>query len=139
MGRIRVYVKQGKTNVVKARDHPPEDSERSAYWDDYHSKRREGEDSRSNPDELEHCFENLLWPTKQTKHSELELDVLEELRGFDFSKILTPQESKILTFIVIENKSVGEIRHATGLSRQRIHQMLKAIGGKVRKHLDITT
>lgn len=137
MGRIRVYVKQGKTNVIQSRDHPPDDTERSAYWDDYHKKKREGEDTRSNPDELEYCFENLLWPTKQTKNSELELDVLEELRGFDFSKLLTPQESKILTLIVIEGKKVGEIQHATGLSRQRIHQTIKRIGEKIRQHLQM--
>lgn len=137
MGRIRVYVKHGKTNVVQTKEHPPDDSEHSVYWDDYHKKRREGEDSRSNPDELEYNFENLLWPTKHTKHSELELDVLEELQGFDFSEILTPQEAKILTQIVIENKKVGEIQQVTGLSRQRVHQSIKRIGEKIRKRLGL--
>lgn len=95
----------------------------------------ENESPRSNPDKLEYSAENLLWPGLELLLSNHAQDVLESLRGFDFGRILTSQERKILTAIVIENKKPAEIGDAIGLSKQRVSQLVKSIGMKIRGYL----
>lgn len=95
----------------------------------------EDESPRSNPDKLEYTAANLPWPGLEMLLSEHAQDVLESLRGFNFGRILTSQERKILTAIVIENKKPAEIGDAIGLSKQRVSQLVKAIGIKIRRYL----
>lgn len=134
MGKQQFRIKQSRVNVVNARD-DPNNSEFSYYWDDFHKKKREGEDVRANPDELEYNFENLLWPTKQTTFTETEQDVIQSIKSLDLKTILTPREIEVIKLIVNRNKKFREIRNALGLSRQRLHTIIKSIGDKLRKIL----
>lgn len=130
--KIRNSVVHEKTNIKNYFKNNY--GEQSAYWDDYHGKRREGEDSRSNPDVLEDNRENLFWPSR---YSEIECDVLDELKDLDFSTLLTKKESQVLKYLIIENKKFIEIEHATGLSRQRVNQLYSSIQKKIKNYLKL--
>lgn len=87
-----------------------------------------------NPDVLVHAAENLLWPERYT---ETQKEILDELRRCNINALLTAQEARALFLFVVKKKSLAQIRDAMGLSRQRIAAMLKNVGKKLRRYLDI--
>lgn len=112
----------------------PGSDEHSAYWDYYHSQNEEGENRQANPDVLEDCSQNVLWPSK---HTELEDEVLSELKNVDFSQFLTTLEIKALKMYVTEKKSLKQIQQAMSLSKRRVYALLESSGMKIRRKLDI--
>ncbi len=134
MGRIAGLVENGKYKIREYKSRSPDGS---PYWEDFHEKKHEGEDSRANPDVLEDKPNNRLWPSKQSLQSELESDVLEELQGVDFATFLTAQELKFLKLLLLKNSSYKEIGNEIGLSRQRVNALRNSVAKKIKKYLGL--
>lgn len=127
MGKRRTVGFQ-KTKVVKG-------TTSSSGGEDRDDNGERTESPLSNPDLLEYKQSNLLWPSKQTELSELEENVLQELTGFNFGKLLTRQEIKVIKLYVSDRRTVPDIVEETGLSKRRVYGLLKSCGEKIRQHL----
>lgn len=125
-------VKQQRTKVIA----PSEANDESAYWQWNNSNGGKEEVAQANPDVLNDEDGNMLW-RNPSKHTELETEVVSELKNMDLSKLLTPLEAETIKAYVVGMKSIAEICNALGVSKRRIYALLKSAGDKIRRELKI--
>lgn len=120
------------TKSIKSKEHS---GESSPYWDYQGRQDEDLENPLANPDSLETGVASLLWGN--VSPTEEETDILNELRGFDFSSILSHEELEVLKLLVISNKQIPEIQNHIGYKESKIKRILKSCGDKIRRHLKI--
>lgn len=69
--------------------------------------------------------------------TEEQQDIVDELNGFNYSKIMTKTEAQILKLNVMEGKKPKEIAEIFNLKTREVGRILQQVGRKLKAHLKL--